>query len=184
MIRKTLFSRFRSDDRAMILVELALLMPIFLSLLLVGVEMTRFMIINQKVERASATIADLVSQTTVMTEAGMASLFAVTGEIFEPFELGDEGSIIVSSIGADGGPAIIDWQRVHGGGTDGSLFGEEADVATLPDGLTVNNGEHLIACEVFFEYTPMMLQDILTEQTLYRFAVFRPRFGTLDVILP
>lgn len=185
MTTRTLLSRFRSDDQAIMMVELALVMPILLLLLLVGVELTRFMIINQKVERASATIADLVSQTTVMTENGLQSLFAATNEIFEPFELGGNGTIIVSSIGAAGGPATIDWQRFFGGGTDGSYFGEQAKIATLPPGLTVTGDEHLIACEVFYRYQPMMFQDVLpADSLLYRYAVFRPRFGTLDVILP
>jgi Flp pilus assembly protein TadG len=177
-------SRFRRNDRGTFLIEFSLLIPIFLILLLVGIESVRFLIFHHKIERAAATMADLVSQTTVMTNATMTSLFDATGEIFKPLEFEDNGTIIVSSIGASDGPAWIDWQRSLGDGESGSEFGEEGDAATLPPGLTVVDGEHLIVCEVFFEYEPMLTQDIITKQTIYRTAMFRPRFGTLDTISP
>ncbi len=180
-----LVRRFARDERGNFLVELALAMPLLAGLLLTGVEFTRYMLINQKLERTSATIADLVSQSHGMSEAEMASLFSATDFIMEPFNLNTDGSLVVSSISATGSaPARINWQRAHGGGSGGSEFGSEGDTADLPTGLVVRDGESLVAAEAFYDYEPMIFQEILESRTIYRWAVFRPRFSSLTDITP
>lgn len=60
----------------------------------------------------------------------------------------------------------------------------EGTVATLPKGLVVRDGENIILCEAFFRYEPVVFQEIIKQTTVQRFAVFRPRYGALDVIYP
>jgi hypothetical protein len=180
-----LVRRLGRDQRGNFLVELAFAMPLVAGLLLTGVEFTRYMLINQKLERTSATIADLVSQSQGMSEAEMASLFNATDMIMEPFNLDADGSLVVSSISATGSaPARINWQRARGGGSGGSEFGTEGNPAELPTGLVVRDGESLIAAEAFYDYEPLIFQSILESKTLYRWAVFRPRFSALTEINP
>ena len=62
------FSRLRENQRGNFAVELALTLPVLVVLFMVGIEFTRFMLINQKVERTAATIADLVSQSEGISE--------------------------------------------------------------------------------------------------------------------
>jgi hypothetical protein len=180
-----LIRRFGRNDRGNFLIELAFAMPVMAGLLLTGVEFTRYLLINQKLERTSATIADLVSQSHGMSEAEMASLFSATDMIMEPFNLSADGSLVVSSIGATGSsPARINWQRAYGGGSGGSEFGNEGAVANLPSGLEVRDGETMVAAEAFYDYEPVIFQEILEARTLYRWAVFRPRFSALNQIVP
>lgn len=180
-----LIRRFGRNDRGNFLIELAFAMPVMAGLLLTGVEFTRYLLINQKLERTSATIADLVSQSHGMSEAEMASLFSATDMIMEPFNLSADGSLVVSSIGATGSsPARINWQRAYGGGSGGSEFGPQGAVANLPSGLEVRDGETMVAAEAFYDYEPVIFQEILEARTLYRWAVFRPRFSALNVIVP
>ena len=75
---------FRSDRRASVSVELALALPMLIALLMGGVEITNYVLIHQKVERTSATIADLVAQSARMTENQIQSLFAATGYVMKP----------------------------------------------------------------------------------------------------
>ena len=153
-------------------------------LFLVGIEFTRYMLIVQKVERTSATIADLVSQSEGMSEAEMTSLFSATEYVMDPYELASVGTVIVSSISADGSaPARINWQRFYGG-AGGSLFGNENEIADLPDGFVVRDGESMVASETFYDYEPMIFQEVLEGHTIYRWSVFRPRFSRLDTIAP
>ncbi|MGF1641187.1 MAG: TadE/TadG family type IV pilus assembly protein [Rhodospirillales bacterium] len=176
---------FGRSERGNFLVELAFAMPVVMALLLTGVEFTRYMLINQKLERTSATIADLVAQSYGMSEAEMASLFSATEFIMDPFSLVSDGAVVVSSIGASGGSGpVINWQRAFGGGSGGSEFGTEGETADLPPGLDVRDGESLVAAEAFFDYQPVILQQILASRTLYRWAVFRPRFSSLTEIRP
>jgi hypothetical protein len=180
-----LIRRFWRNDRGNFLVELAFAMPVMMALVLTGVEFTRYLLINQKLERTSATIADLVSQSHGMSEGEMASLFSATDMIMEPFNLSADGAVVVSSIGTNSSaPARINWQRAYGGGSGGSEFGNQGDVADLPTGLVVREGETMVAAEAFYDYEPIIFQDILESRTLYRWAVFRPRFSALNDIVP
>jgi hypothetical protein len=147
-----------------------------------GLEITHYMLIYHKVERTSATISDLVAQSVRMTESQMTNLFAATKYVMKPFEQGAGGKVIVSSITGSDGKAIISWQRPVG--AEGSRFGVQGGEAALPAGLTVRDGENIIACEAYYHYRPMLFKGIVKETTLYRHAFFRPRFGKLDVIYP
>jgi len=179
------FQRVSRDQRGNFAVELAFAMPVLVVLFMVGIEFTRFMLIHQKVERTAATIADLVSQSEGMSEAEMANLFMATEYVMEPFDLVGAGTVIVSSISAkDGGQPRINWQRFYGGGSNGSMFGDEGDAADLPDGFIVRDGEALVACEAYYVYEPAIIQDVLEPETIHRWSVFRPRFSSLDTIDP
>jgi hypothetical protein len=180
-----LIRRFGRNERGNFLIELAFAMPVMMALVLTGVEFTRYLLINQKLERTSATIADLVSQSHGMSEGEMANLFSATDMIMEPFNLSADGAVVVSSIGTNSSaPARINWQRAYGGGSGGSEFGSQGDVADLPTGLVVREGETMVAAEAFYDYEPIIFQDILEARTLYRWAVFRPRFSALNDIVP
>ena len=127
---------FGSDNRATVSVELALTLPLLITLLGSGLEITNYVLIHQKVERTSATISDLVAQSARMTEREMTSLFSATGYVMKPFDLATDGNVVVSSISASGGnPPVISWQRSSGGGHNGSRFGAEGAAASLPAGL-------------------------------------------------
>ncbi|HSO42487.1 MAG TPA: hypothetical protein VLR47_06565 [Rhodospirillales bacterium] len=147
-------------------------------------ERSGHLMVNQKVERTSASLADLVAQSAVVTEGGMNNLFQAAKFVMDPFDLAGAGRLIVTSVAASGGPARIKWQRSYGAGSGSSTFGPEGAVATLPNGLIVRDGENVILCEAFFRYEPMVFTEIIKETTVHRFAVFRPRYGSLDVIYP
>jgi Flp pilus assembly protein TadG len=173
------------DRRATVSVELALTLPLLITLLGGGLEITNYVLIYQKVERTSATISDLVAQSARMTESEMKSLFSATEYVMKPFDLATDGNVVVSSISASGGnPPVISWQRSSGGGHNGSRFGVEGAAAILPAGLSVRDGDNIIACEAYYHYQPMLFRGVVEETTLYRYAFFRPRFGKLDVIYP
>ncbi len=131
----SLARRLARDQRGNFTIEFALALPLLLVLLLTGIEFTRYVLVNQKVERTSASLADLVAQTTVMTEDGMDNLFQAAKYTMDPFDVAAEGRLIVTSIAASGGPARIRWQRAYGANSNNSAFGVQGAVATLPAGL-------------------------------------------------
>lgn len=175
---------FRSDRRASVSVELALALPMLIALLMGGVEITNYVLIHQKVERTSATIADLVAQSARITKSQTASLFSATEYVMKPFELGTDGDVVISSITGKGDKPMINWQESLRVGGNSSRFGKGGDKATLPAGLTLRDGENIIAGEVFYHYRPMLFSGVIKETTLYRYSFFRPRFGKLEVMHP
>jgi len=86
----------RACDAPLHSVELAIAAPVLMGLLLCGIEITRFVLINQKAERTSATIADLVSQSHGMSEGEINSLMDASNFVMAPYNIADDGQIVVS----------------------------------------------------------------------------------------
>jgi len=177
--------RFRRDRRGTLAVELAMAAPVVAGLLLTGIEVTRFVLLNQKIERASATMADLISQADILAEGDINNFYSAAGFVMQPYNLSVEGKVVVSSISAAAGnPASINWQRAFGAGAGTSAYGSEGGSATLPAGFLVRDGETIIVAEVFYSYEPMLVEEVMEPVGLYNSAIFRPRFSSLDSIAP
>ncbi len=185
MLRRlsVLLRRLGSCRKGMACVEMAVATPIFVTLILGGVDATRYVLAAQKSERTAATIADLVSQAERLKESDIADLFKITYHVMEPFSVdGSSIQVLVTAINNPSGTATIAWQRSWGGAANGSTFGTAGSTATLPEGMVVRQGETALGAEVFFEFEPMFLPDVFSAATLYRRAIFRPRFSNLDSI--
>jgi Flp pilus assembly protein TadG len=182
---RQVFQALVRNTRAMASVELAMAMPVLMGLLLTGAEVTRYVMLNQKMERTSATVADLVSQAESLTEGDMTNLFQITSLSMDLFPFTIMGQVIVTSVSVFGGAApIVNWQRTFGSGPGSSTVGNQGGAATLPGGVTLNDGENVIVSEVFYDYQPLLMEKIMNPANLYNYAVYRPRFGTLSGIAP
>lgn len=196
MIRMSFRSRadsrwrqFAAATGGTLAVELAMAVPVIFALMMGGVEVTRYVLLNQKVERTSATLADLVSQSDALSEAALTNLIGAAGHVMTPYAVDTDGHIVISSmVNPAGTGAVISWQRGHGAGpgtgSGASRFGVEGGAAQLPAGFVVRQGENVIAVEVSFGYEPMLATAILDAHEVYNFALFRPRFSSLANLLP
>ncbi len=177
--------RLLRQRRGTLAVEIAMATPILAGLVLSGVEVTRFVVLNQKIERATVTMADLVSQAESLAEGDLANLFAATAFVMTPYDVAAEGRVVVTSIGASGGnPAQVNWQRAFGAGAGASAFGAEGGAASLPAGFVVRDSESVIAAEIYYDYQPMFFDSLVDPANLYSYAIFRPRFSALNALEP
>ena len=179
-----LLYRFRRNVRGTISIELAFAVPVLTGLLMSGVEVTRYVLINQKLERTAATMGDLISRMPEITEGDIQSFFGASDQVMTPYDVRADGRVIISSIARDGGAPEIIWQRTYGLVSVASRFGDTGDPAVLPAGFDVRDGENVITAEIFFDFAPIMATAVLDPQQLYSNAVFRPRFGSLTNVLP
>jgi len=178
MIRRLVRSR-----RGAILPEFAMAMPILVMMILGGTEISRYVLLHQKLDRVAATMGDLVAQAETITTADLDNLFDAAGFVASPFAMGANGVVVISSIGLVSAQPHVNWQRAGGGALPASSdIGTTGAVATLPDGLTVRAGETLIIAEVFYAYTPWILGGFTNPSTLYHRAFFRPRYGSLETL--
>ena len=178
-----LLRRFGVDGRGVIAVEVAMAMPVILILILSGIDVTRYVLLHQKLERTAATMADLVSQSLAMSEAELNALVAAAEEVLDPYDLMADGGLVVSSIANDDGAgARIAWQRSFGSGADASRFGTQGGAATLPGTFVVREGENAIGVEVMFDFEPIFAFSVLDSATIDSTALFRPRFANLTGI--
>lgn len=182
----TLLRWLRDDRRGALIVEFVFVLPILVTLAAGGFEVVRLAIIHQKMDRTAMSAADLTSRVQSISEDMITDVFEAARATMEPYEIGTEGTVIVTNISVDGAnPAQVNWQRrTAGGPSEVSKFGEEGDDAALPAGFTLEDGESVIIAEVFFDYEPLMFAEFAAGNTLYHRAFFRPRLSDLSSIEP
>lgn len=179
----TMFRRLLRAQRGAILPEFAAAMPVLALLLLGGMEISRYVLLHQKLDRVAATMGDLVAQAETITTADIDNLFNAAGYVASPFTMGSNGVVVISGVGLVTAQTKVNWQRSGGGSLAASSdIGVAGANATLPDGLVVREGETLIVAEVFYAYTPWILGGVTTPSTLYHRAFFRPRYGSLETL--
>lgn len=172
------------DRTGGILIEVAVAMPILVLITLGGIEVSRYVLLNQKLDRVAASTGDLVAQAETISATDIDNLFEAAKFVIKPFTLTDQGVIIVSSISTTGGqPPKINWQHT-GGGTlvVPSAIGVPGGNATLPPGFSVVPGDSVIVAEVYFDYVPWPVSGVTSNKRLYHLALFRPRFGSLTAL--
>lgn len=181
----TLLSRFRRDESGSILVELAVSIPLFLTLLTGVVEVGNYLLMTLKVQHTVISVSDLVTRDEDITEGVMADIFQAVPQIMAPFPTGERSVAIVSAISQnEDTPASVFWQRAGGGSYDAaSTFGAEGDPVDLPAGLTLRDNETILATEVYYRYEPLVF-DFILPKTIRKVAYFRPRIGSLQEIEP
>ncbi len=185
MMIRSFLKRFLKDRGGATLVEFAFVAPILVTMIIGGFEISRYVLLQQKLNGVSASMADLVAQAETLSAAELSSLFTSVDFLTKPFELGSDGVVIVSSIGAvDGGAPTVFWQRNGGGSlSKNSEFGAEGDNATLPTGFVIRSGESLIVAEVYYNFTPLLGEKFVSSKEIYHRAFLRPRFGALQQLM-
>lgn len=175
--------RFARTGEGTTLAEFAIMVPILMTLLLGGVDVARLAFLQQKLDRAASTVADMVSQGQTITTAQLNDIFQSVTPILEPFSIAP-GVVIVTAVGASGGNApAIDWQRSGGGSLAAtSAIGQPGQPPTLPTGFTVSDGETVIIAESFYDFTPLFLPALILPRQIYHRAMYRPRLGSLTSI--
>ena len=176
-----------ADRGGTVMVEFAIILPILMFVMLAGVDLVRFAMLQQKLNRAAVTMADLVSQYAVITTTHKDQIFLAMEHVIAPFPMGASGRVIISSISRvdAGNPVLVTWQRAGGGSaTATSNFGTTGSTATLPAGFTVLAGQNVIVAEVFYDFEPLLFEAVLPSRRVEHNSFFRPRFGSLEALGP
>lgn len=152
--------------------------------------MARYILLNQKLDRAASTMSDLVSRPSNISAAEINQLMIAAVEVVQPFDLATNGGVIVSSVYKQSGKApSVTWQ-IKGGGPirPVSLIGGVGNPPVMPTGFVIRDNENIITTEVYFDYEPLFLQalknianaDFLPKGMLVQTAYRQPRLGDLS----
>lgn len=174
----------RSSKRGSIIVENALLFPLLVTVLLGSYEMGRYILLQQKLIRSSATIADLVSRSATLTTAEIDDIFNATRSVMVPFNTGANSVMIISSVTRTGNNAPrVTWQR-RGAGSLGtpSTIGVQGGNATLPPGFVLPPGDSLIAAEIVYNYSPTFFAQVFHARTIHHYSYMHPRLSPQVVL--
>lgn len=175
----------RRDERGVSALEFALVLPLLVLLSAGTIEVSRLVLLTQKLQSAAFTLADLTAR--IDGDDGsrsetLGNVFLAIDQVVQPFDFGTGGRAIVTSIAsptADAAPSVA-WQCAGSGGLAAtSAIGAPAQAAALPAGLDIRKGETIVAAEVYFEFRPLFGIGLLPERRIRRVAYFKPRLGEL-----
>jgi Flp pilus assembly protein TadG len=171
-------------EEGMVLSEMAMAAVILVPMILAVVEVSRYALLTQKLDRVAMTVGDLVSRGENLTPTQIDDIFAAVPFLIQPFEMGPRGLVIISGIENPAGstPARVAWRRA-GAGTlsETSTLGAVGANAAVPAPIILADNEVIVVTEVFYRFEPLLLPDLLPEATVRHSFVFRPRLSN-DVL--
>ena len=141
-----LLQRLRGDRRGVSAVEFALLAPVMIAFYFGLCEFAQAFMAQQRMGHASATVADLVTQTQGVTQADIDDIFSVGGVIMSPFPADSLRQRVTSLTMDNRGRAKVDWSR----GDGMSPLSNGATVA-IPDGL-IEEDQTIVMAEVEYDF--------------------------------
>lgn len=186
---KKLLSKFFGDKQAVALIEFAFVLPILLLLFAGAIELTRYVLANQRVDKAANALGDFVSQLPNPETVNMNRLLTTFRTLMEPYGT-DQSQFTISTIyhrdtaTQDTDPLYVQWQRRRGGLAMASRVGSVGGTPNaVVRGLGIRIGERLIAVETFYKHRNLLENiagiskalDYSKDAPIYKVAYFRGR---------
>src|SRR5882724_4275409 len=108
--------RFLRENKGAIAIEFGLVISSLIVILMGCFEASRYILLNQKLDRTSSSVADLIAQANGITTGVLSDTYAAADEQSLPFDLSGQGRVIISSVyKPDTNPAKVQWQCKGGG---------------------------------------------------------------------
>ncbi|MCX8100360.1 MAG: pilus assembly protein [Geminicoccaceae bacterium] len=183
--RRGWLGRFLDDFRAIVSVEMALVLPVLLVLFAGAADVGWLLIAQHKVGRAAGALADLTARAAELRESEVSDMFRAVQEITGPLDFARRGRAHVSTVANTlGTGARLRWQRASPGGlaVASRIGGTVGALADLGSGLTLALGEEVVVAEVQIEVPPIIGIVVTGPRTIYARAVLRPRYGSVTLL--
>lgn len=173
-----LLRRLRRSQSGVALTEFAFALPIFVTLLLGGIEVINLVMAHMRVSQIAISVADNAGRVRQgIDEADIYEVFAGADLVGGAADWATNGRIVLSSLepnGKTGSSAgqMINWQRCHGGLAVTPRYGVQGkgrNDATLGAGMgptgkeiAAATGTAVMFVEVSYRYTPQLLPSIVS----------------------
>lgn len=171
MIRGTLrlLRRLRRSRAGIAAVEFALVMPVLMTLYLVGNVLSDAIACNRKVTTTARTIADLSSRYISLSSSDVTTILAASTQVMAPYSAAN-ASLAVSEVQVTGSTtATVVWTRTQNGTARaaGATIAIPANLAAV--------GSYLIVGEVSYPYNPGISWGVFNGFTLADTSIMVPR---------
>lgn len=173
------------NEHGAALVEFAMAVPVLLLFFMGGIDLTRYILVNQKLEKATAAVADIVAQASSIQTSNLNDLMTGIDDMMKPYTFASNARVIVTSVvrtAASPAPLTVRWQYCGGGTLSGvtSRIGAVGGNATIPSQITLALNDDIIVAEIFYNYTPIFGKHVIRTGQLYKVAYYKPRLGALS----
>lgn len=183
--------RLARDSRAVAVIEFAYAAPVFLVLVMVGLELSNLAMAYQRVNHMASTVSDSAARSPEgLNLADIHEFFAGAELIGRSFDFEKNGRVILSSIDHDyhnglQGNQRIAWQYCWGDLDVGSAYGKRwagRDDDRFADGIgaegnkiSARAGSSLIFVEVVYDYQPLVGEGWFTPPQIRAESAFNVR---------
>lgn len=178
-------------ERGLAMIEFAFAAPMFVTLVLVGLELTNLAMAHLTVSQMAMSVADNAGRVqSSVDEANVYEVFAGADLVAEAIDFEDHGRIVLSSIednGESGSNAgqWIRWQRCWGNLEVNPAYGVQGDGAdddALEEGMGASghriaaaSGTAVMFVEAVYEYQPLVGSGFFTPPTIRYESAFNVR---------
>ncbi len=186
----------KSNTSGVALIEFAIVLPLLLIMLTGLIEITYYILVNQKLDKVANSMADFATQGNTIGVTDLNNFAVAVPKIMQPYNF--TGTVVFTSVAnyasspvapcsATNTPCITWQHKVLG--TDNSLIGSPGGQPTLPANYPVIAGQNIIVAEAYQHYQPLLASSVnilpaFTPQTLYKIAILKPRQGMLTTLGP
>lgn len=187
-----LLAKLRRDTRGLAMIEFAFVAPLFLTLVLTGLELSNLALAHLRVSQMAMTVADNAGRVTSgIDEANIYEVFTGAEVTAGGLDFEANGRMVLSSLedngknGSNAGQTIV-WQRCWGDDTSVTpAYGVEGDGKnddSLEDGLgagsdkiTALDDTAVMFVEVTYDYQPLVSTGFFTAPTIRYESAFNVR---------
>jgi Flp pilus assembly protein TadG len=168
---QTTVRTFIADCKGLAASEVALMLPLMLTLLLGIVDLGNALIINKKTSTASQVVADLLTRQPVANDADVDDAYAAGRMTLQPYPTGAFG-VDIASIRFEGDDAdpVVQWRETFN-------MDPNDQVEEMAVGLGTE-GEGVLVVTTQYNFEPLFTHTVVGDRLMQEIAVTRPRRGS------
>lgn len=184
-------ARLRKDEGGVALIEFAFAAPIFLTLILAGLELTNIALAHLRVSQVAMTVADNAGRVPAgIDEANIYEVFAGANIVAGSLDFENQGRVVLSSLEDNGKKGkkhgqTINWQRCWGGLDEDPAYGLQGwgeDNDELEPGMGPSNNRitalpdtAVMFVEATYVYDPLFADGFVDPITIRYESAFNVR---------
>ncbi len=177
-----LAARLYADQRAAVLLEFAIALPVLLLLFFGVYEISRYLLFRERLESSAIQILDLITQGTNVDAASLDNVYATLPEMMKPYTALNPRIIVTQIVRPPGAcrPVAL-WQFRPGGSRVAPTVGAAVDLGEI----VLEAGDNVMAIEVMADYQPILdnsyAQNIIGQYTQYVQSFGHTRYGSFNI---
>lgn len=182
MRRPQLIARLYADQRAAVLLEFAIALPVLLLLFFGIYEISRYLLFRERLESSAIQMLDLITQSTNVDAASLDNVYATLPVMMSPYAANNPRIIVTQIVRPAGACQPVSlWQFRAGGSRVAPTVGQRVDL----DQIVLEPGDNVMAIEVMADYQPVIdnsyARNLIGQYQQYVVSFGHTRYGSFNI---